>query len=84
MRSPPICLRKKQACSADHQIVIAAKASAALQTLAEFLQAPVLTTAEGKGALSDRHPLALGAMRLRQDPIVEYLAQTDVVEVWKP
>ena len=42
--------------------------------LAEFLQAPVLTTAEGKGALSDRHPLALGAMRLRQDPIVEYLA----------
>src|SRR5215813_11927093 len=59
--------------------VIASKASAALQTLAEFLQAPVLTTAEGKGALSDRHPLALGAMRLRQDPIVEYLAQTDVV-----
>jgi acetolactate synthase-1/2/3 large subunit len=59
--------------------VIASKASAALQTLVEFLQAPVLTTAEGKGALSDRHPLALGAMRLRQDPIVEYLAQTDVV-----
>jgi len=59
--------------------VIASKASAALQMLAEFLQAPVLTTAEGKGALSDRHPLALGAMRLRQDPIVEYLAQTDVV-----
>src|SRR5262245_8842597 len=59
--------------------VIASKASAALQTLAEYLHAPVLTTAEGKGALSDRHPLALGAMRLRQDPIVEYLAQTDVV-----
>ena len=59
--------------------VIASKASAALQTLAEFLHAPVITTAEGKGALSDRHHLALGAMRLRQDPIVEYLAQTDVV-----
>src|SRR5262249_13103074 len=59
--------------------VSASRASAALQTLAEFLQAPVLPTAEGKGALSDRHPLALGAMRLRQDPIVEYLAQTDVV-----
>src|SRR5262249_46613963 len=59
--------------------VIASRASAALQTLAEFLQAPVLTTAEGKGALSDRHPLALGAMRLRQDPIVEYLAQIDIV-----
>jgi acetolactate synthase-1/2/3 large subunit len=61
--------------------VIASKASVALQTLAEYLHAPVLTTAEGKGALSDRHPLALGAMRLRQDPIVEYLAQTDVVLV---
>ena len=59
--------------------VITSKASAALQTLAEFLQAPVLTTAEGKGSLSDRHPLALGAMRLRQDPIVEYVAQMDVV-----
>jgi acetolactate synthase-1/2/3 large subunit len=59
--------------------VIASKASAALQTLAEFLQAPVITTAEGKGALSDRHYLALGAMRLRQDPIVDYIAQTDVV-----
>jgi acetolactate synthase-1/2/3 large subunit len=59
--------------------VIASKAGAALQTLAEFLQAPVITTAEGKGALSDRHYLALGAMRLRQDPIVDYIAQTDVV-----
>jgi acetolactate synthase-1/2/3 large subunit len=59
--------------------VIAAKATPALQRLAEFLQAPVLTTPEGKGALSDRHDLALGAMRLRQDPIVDYLAQTDVV-----
>jgi acetolactate synthase-1/2/3 large subunit len=61
--------------------VISSKASTALQTLAEFLQAPVLTTAEGKGALSDRHDLALGAMRLRQDPIVDYLAQTDVILV---
>ena len=59
--------------------VISSKASAALQRLAESLQAPVLTTAEGKGALSDRHDLALGAMRLRQDPIVDYIAQTDVV-----
>jgi acetolactate synthase-1/2/3 large subunit len=59
--------------------VISSKASTALQTLAEYLQAPVLTTAEGKGALSDRHDLALGAMRLRQDPIVDYIAQTDVI-----
>jgi acetolactate synthase-1/2/3 large subunit len=59
--------------------VISSKASTALQRLATYLQAPVLTTAEGKGALSDRHELALGAMLLRQDPIVDYIAQTDVV-----
>lgn len=59
--------------------VISSKASAALQQLAEYLQAPVLTTSEGKGALSDRHPLALGAMRLRNDPIIDYISQTDVV-----
>ncbi|MGQ4810015.1 Acetolactate synthase isozyme 3 large subunit [Candidatus Entotheonellaceae bacterium PAL068K] len=59
--------------------VIASRASAALQTLAEHLQAPVITTSEGKGALSDRHDLCLGAMRLRQDPIIDYLGQTDVV-----
>ncbi len=59
--------------------VISGKATAALQTLAEHLQAPVLTTAEGKGALSDRHDLALGAMRLRDDPIVDFIAKTDVV-----
>jgi acetolactate synthase-1/2/3 large subunit len=59
--------------------VISSQASAALQQLAEYLQAPVLTTGEGKGALSDRHDLCLGAMRLRQDPIINHLAQTDVV-----
>jgi acetolactate synthase-1/2/3 large subunit len=59
--------------------VISSEATSDLQRLAEHLQAPVLTTAEGKGALSDRHALALGAMRLRQDPIIDYLAQTDVV-----
>jgi acetolactate synthase-1/2/3 large subunit len=59
--------------------VISSQAGAALQTLAEYLQAPVITTAEGKGALSDRHELCLGALRLRQDPLTDYIAQTDVV-----
>ena len=37
-------------------------------------------TAEGKGAISDRHPLSLGALRLRDDPIVsEILAETDLI-----
>lgn len=34
-------------------------AGAALQHLAETLQAPVIMTPNGRGALSDRHPLAL-------------------------
>ncbi|MDH3600486.1 MAG: thiamine pyrophosphate-binding protein [Candidatus Tectomicrobia bacterium] len=59
--------------------VISSQASEALQTLAEYLQAPVITTSEGKGALSDRHELCLGALRLRQDPLTDYIAQTDVV-----
>ena len=59
---------------------ISSQASGALQRLAEYLQAPVLTTSEGKGALSDRHDLMLGALRLRHDPITsDYLKQTDVV-----
>ena len=59
---------------------ISSQAGEALQRLAEYLQAPVLTTSEGKGALSDRHDLMLGALRLRHDPITsDYLKQTDVV-----
>ena len=48
--------------------VISSGASRELIRVAEFLQAPVLATAEGRGAISDHHPLSLGAMRLRNDP----------------
>ena len=48
--------------------VIASEASAELESLAEFLQAPVMMTSEGKGAISDRHYLALGGMGFRGDP----------------
>ena len=44
---------------------ISSGASGALRQLAEHLQAPVVTTAEGKGAISDRHPLSLGSLWLR-------------------
>lgn len=42
--------------------VLAARASAALTALAEKLQAPVVISENGRGALSDRHPLALTAL----------------------
>ncbi len=37
-------------------------ASAELSALAEQLQAPVLTTREGKGAIDDRNPLSVGTL----------------------
>jgi acetolactate synthase I/II/III large subunit len=42
--------------------VLAAGATAALQALAERLCAPVVMSENGRGALSDRHPLALNAL----------------------
>ena len=42
--------------------VVLGDASAALLALAERLQAPVVTTREGKGAIDDRHPLSVGTM----------------------
>ena len=59
--------------------VISSGASAELVRLAERLQAPVITTAEGKGAISDRHPLALGALRLRNDPVAKSEPNFDVI-----
>mgnify|MGYP003313905584 CR=1 FL=1 len=39
----------------------------ALQLLAEKLQAPVLMSTNGRGSLSDDHPLALGAISYHQE-----------------
>ena len=54
-------------------------ASAALQALAEHLQAPVVTGRESKGVISDHHPLSLGMGELRFDPLREWLAGRDVI-----
>jgi len=51
-------------------------ASDMLQRVAEYLQIPVITTAEGKGAISDRHYLSLGGAWMRDQ---EFLSQFDVV-----
>ncbi|AWT59997.1 MAG: Acetolactate synthase isozyme 3 large subunit [Candidatus Moanabacter tarae] len=50
-----------------------------LQKLAEHLQAPVVTTAGGKGAISDRHPLSLGLAELRYKPLNTWIDSCDVI-----
>ncbi len=42
--------------------VVIAGAEAELTSLAELLDAPVATTVSGQGAISDRHPLAVGVV----------------------
>ncbi|MBI4552684.1 MAG: thiamine pyrophosphate-binding protein, partial [Candidatus Latescibacteria bacterium] len=61
--------------------VIISEATPALQRLAEHLQAPVVTTPNGKGALSDRHPLSLGLVELRHVPLRQWLTARDVILV---
>ena len=58
---------------------IASEASEPLRKLAEHLQAPVITTAEGKGAISDRHPLSLGSLWLRNDTVAHPSSGHDLV-----
>lgn len=55
-------------------------AAGALRELAELLRAPVLTTANGKGALDENHPLSLG-LALRLDGGRAVLRDADTVLV---
>ena len=55
-----------------------------LLSMAEHLQAPVITTAEGRGAISDRHYLSIGVTRGRStgqvmDSLREYFTTCDIV-----
>ena len=59
--------------------VHSANAADTLLAVAEHLQAPVLTSTAGKGAISDEHPLALGNAELAYRPLREFLWKRDVV-----
>ncbi len=58
-----------------------AEATEALVRVAERLGAPVVTSVFGRGAISDRHPLALGDGWGRLDLYEDLLAQADLVLV---
>ncbi|MGW4425668.1 5-guanidino-2-oxopentanoate decarboxylase [Streptosporangium sp. NPDC004631] len=53
-------------------------AAPALRVVAERLGAPVVTSMNGKGVLSDDHPLALGA-GLAAAPVKDFLASCDLL-----
>jgi acetolactate synthase-1/2/3 large subunit len=59
--------------------VHAAGAHDALAAVAEYLQAGVLESGEGKGAVSGASDLALGAALWRESPLRAYLDAADVV-----
>ena len=59
--------------------VHSANAADELLAVAEHLQAPVVTSTTGKGAISDDHPLALGYAELAYPPLREFLWKRDVV-----
>src|SRR5712692_2039125 len=62
------------------QGVLYAEASADLVELAEMLEAPVMTTLEGKSAFSEDHPLALGTgAGVAPMYVHQFLRQSDVV-----
>ena len=59
--------------------VITSDASPELTKLAETLNAPVLTTKQSKGAISDRHPLAVGVPMYRSDVAIGLVDEADVI-----
>ena len=62
------------------QGVMYAGASSELAELAELIQAPVMTTMAGKGAIAEKHPLALGSgSGVMSRPVYDFLGRADLV-----
>ena len=57
----------------------ASDASSDIKALAEFLQAPVVSSRRGKGILSHRHPLCLGMVETRFNPLTDWISTCDVI-----
>ena len=62
------------------QGVMYAQATEELKRLAELLQAPVMTTLNGKSSFPEDHPLSLGTgASTSAEPVVHFLGKADVV-----
>ncbi len=59
--------------------VMRAKAATLVAELADYLQIPVVTTRQGKGTISERHPLSLGMAEMRFQPLRSWLAGRDLI-----
>jgi acetolactate synthase-1/2/3 large subunit len=59
--------------------VISSDAARELTLIAECLNAPVITTPEGKGAIPGRHPLSLGVYYYGHGPAKRTIPQADVI-----
>jgi thiamine pyrophosphate-dependent acetolactate synthase large subunit-like protein len=57
-------------------------AKSLIEALADQLGAPVLTSAMGKGSVSDRHPMTLGNMWERGNPVEDLLKKADLAIVF--
>ena len=59
--------------------VMRARAATQVAELADYLQIPVVTTRQGKGSISERHPLSLGMAEMRFQPLRNWLSARDVI-----
>ena len=59
--------------------VMRARAATLVAELADYLQIPVVTTRQGKGSISELHPLSLGMAERRFPPLRNWLAGRDLI-----